>query len=103
MRAAAWCEYLASHARRVYGSVEAARVNTAKALARHIAKGKLPDHFSVRDVHRKGWGGLKTAAEAETALAVLEDHGHVRSYEASEGTGRPTIRYQINPKFKGAA
>ncbi len=102
MRAAAWCEYLAGHARRIYGSVEAARVNTAKTLARHIAKGKLEDHFSARDVHRKGWGGLKTAAEAETALAVLEEHGHLRSYDASEGTGRPTIRYQINPKFRGS-
>lgn len=103
LRAAAWCEYLAAHARRIYGTVEAAKVNTAKALVRHIGNGKLQDHFTVRDVHRKGWTGLKTAAEAEAALAVLEEHGYVRSYEAIETTGRPTIRYQINPKLKGEA
>ena len=103
LRAAAWCEYLAGHARRIYASVETARVNTAKTLARHIASGKLPDDFTVRDVWKKGWGGLKTAAEAEAALAVLEEHGHLRSHEASEGTGRPTTRYQINPKLRGAS
>ena len=61
------------------------------------------DGFTVRDVWKKGWGGLKTAAEAEAALAVLEEHGHLRSHEASEGTGRPTTRYQINPKLRGAS
>ena len=30
LRAAAWCEYLSAHARRVYGLVEAAKVSTAK-------------------------------------------------------------------------
>ncbi len=103
LRAAAWCEYLAAHARRIYGTVDAAKVNTAKTLARHIGKGKLQDHFSIRDVHRKGWTGLKTATEAEAALAVLEEHGFVRSYEAIETTGRPTVRYQISPKLQGAA
>lgn len=104
LRAAAWCEYLAAHARRIYGTVEAAKVNTAKTLVRHIGKGKLQEHFSIRDVHRKGWTGLKTAAEAETALAVLEEHGVVRSYEAIADTGRPTtVRYQINPKLSGVA
>ena len=103
MRAAAWCEYLAGHARRVYGSAEAAKVNAAKMLARHIARGKLEDRFTARDVHRKGWSQLKTAQEVEAALAVLEEHGHIRSYEAIEGTGRPTVRHEINPKLKGAA
>lgn len=103
LRAAAWCEYLAGHARRIYGLVEVGRVNTARTLARRIAEGKLQDRFTARDVMRKGWANLDTTSKAETALAVLEDFAHVQSYDATELPGRPTTRYLINPKIGGKA
>ncbi len=103
LRAAAWCEYLAAHARRVYGLVEAAKVNTARMVARRIAEGKLPDGFTVRDVMRKQWTGVTTGVHAEAALAVLEDHGVIASADAENYTGRPTTRHYINPSVWRAA
>ena len=101
VRAAAWCEYLQGHARRIYGMVDAAKINTARTLGRRIAEGKLQDHFTARDVWKKGWGSIKSTADAETALAILEDYGWLVSYEVTDQPGRPTSRYAINPKIRG--
>lgn len=104
MRAAAWCEYLEGHARRIYGLVESAKTTTAKMLARRLSDGKLANGFTARDIARKGWGGIKTTADAEVALDILEEHGWIEGSDESVllGTGRPTIRYTINPKARGA-
>jgi len=100
IRAAAWCEYLAGHARRIYGLVEVGKINTARTLGRRIAEGKLPDRFTARDVVRKGWSSLLSTIEVEGALSVLEEFGHVLSFETAEQLGRPTTRYTINPKTR---
>lgn len=97
IRAAAWCEYLAGHARRVYGLVEVARVNAAKMVGRRISEGKLLNGFTARDVYKKGWTGISTHSEAESALCILEEFDWIRGYEAFDQPGRPTVRYQINP------
>lgn len=103
LRAAAWCEYLAGHARRVYGLLDVARVDAAKSLAQKIAAGKLDDGFTVADVVRKDWSRLKSRREVEVALAVLEEAGHVVAVEPADGApGRPTVRYSINPKARRA-
>lgn len=103
LRAAAWCEFLAGHARRVYGLVEASKVNTARMVGRRIADGKLLDGFTLRDVVRKQWTGVTTGLQAEGALATLEEHGWIQGEETDNPTGRPTTRYFINPKVKGVA
>ncbi|WP_296488490.1 YfjI family protein [Rhodoferax sp.] len=103
IRAAAWCEYLAGHARRVYGLVEVGKINTARTLGRRIAEGKLNDQFTARDVWKKGWTGIRSTADAEAALAVLEDYDWVQSFEVYDQPGRPTIRFNINPKTRRAA
>ena len=98
-RAAAWCKYLEGHARRVYELLEVAKVSTAKILASRIAKGKLKDEFTVRDVVRKQWGGLTTNIQVEAALAVLEEaHWVLALDDIDKLVGRPTTRYFINPK-----
>jgi len=102
MRAAAWCECLRGHARRIYGLVEAARINTAKTLGRRIAEGKLEDHFTARDVWKKGWSAIKSTTDAEAALALLEEHGWLQSYESADQPGRPTTRYIVNPLARAA-
>lgn len=100
MRAAAWCEYLEGHARRIYGLVETAKTTTAKMLSRRIADGKLEGGFTARDVVRKNWAGIKTTADAETALAILEERGWIVGLEDANEGGRPTTRYHINPKAR---
>jgi hypothetical protein len=101
LRAAAWCEYLTGHARRIYGLVEAAKVTTARMVSRRLAEGKLSDGFTVRDLVRKQWSGVITTLQAETALAILEENGHVQSQDGINTLGRPTVRYDINPQIKG--
>lgn len=101
LRAAAWCEYLEGHARRIYGLVEVSKVSTAKLLARRIQEGKLQQGFTARDVAKKGWAGIKNSADAEAALAILEEQAWVIGVEDAPDGGRPTTRYRINPKAKG--
>ncbi len=103
LRAAAWCEYLTGHARRIYGLVEAAKVTTARMVSRRLAEGKLDDGFTVRDIVRKQWSGVTTTMQAETALAILEENGHVQSQEGINTLGRPTVRYFVNPQIKKVA
>lgn len=103
MRAAAWCDYLEGHARRIYGLVETGKVNTAKMLARRISEGKLPNGFTARDVYKKGWSGIKTTSDAEAALSILEENYWVQGFEAVTEIGRPTMRFNINPQARGAA
>jgi phage/plasmid primase-like uncharacterized protein len=101
LRAAAWCDYLAGHARRIYGMVEGAKVATAKTMLRRIKEGKLKPGFTVRDVLRKCWAGLSTALQAESALLILEEHHYIKSYESTNVAGRPTTQYEINPVLIG--
>ena len=103
LRAAAWCQYLSGHARRVYGLIEAAKVTTAKMISRRLSEGKLDDGFTVRDVVRKQWTGVTNAIQAEAALCILEENGHIHSAESVNPTGRPTTRYNINPQIRRAA
>jgi hypothetical protein len=98
-RAAAWCHYLEGHARRVYGLVESARVSAAQILSRRLLARKLSaDGFTARDVMRKSWMSLKTVAQVDAALVVLEECNWVLGVdEADPAGGRPTTRYYINP------
>jgi hypothetical protein len=100
LRAAAWCEYLAGHAKRIYALVEVGKIKVARSLSRRLAGGKIINNFTARDVSKKGWTGLSTTAEAENALSVLEDFGWVKSYEINESNGRPTTRYRIHPTIR---
>lgn len=101
-RAAAWCQYLEGHARRIYALVEVAKVSAAQTLSRRLLDRKLPmDGFTVRDVVRKGWTGLKSSLQVEAALAVLEDHHWVSSSDITEHIGRPTTRFFVNPRIHG--
>lgn len=100
LRAAAWCEYLAGHARRIYALIEAAKIGTAKMLSKRIADGKLKDGFTARDVWKKGWSGIDSTTTAEFTLAILEEHGWVLAIEDVADRGRPTTRYVVHPKAR---
>jgi putative DNA primase/helicase len=103
-RAAAFTQFLEGHAHRVYALAGLAQTSAARALARHIASGHLPDPFTGREVARKNWQGLDSQQRIEAALGVLEEFGHIVGIEApaTEKGGRPTVRYRINPAISGA-
>ncbi len=98
VRALAWCEYLESHARRIYAPALAPDLFAAIELDRRLLA--LPEPFTAKDVYRKCWRGLNREGAA-AALATLEDFGRVRG-EKSAGPGRPTVRYTVNPALRGA-
>lgn len=101
-----WCDYLESHARRIYGLVLYSSKNKASTLANKLIK--LPesdkwrtDGFSARDVFRKSWKSLTDIQHVYEALDILKEECwlHVEEVEATAKGGRPTKRYWINPKI----
>jgi putative DNA primase/helicase len=98
-QAAALCEYLEAHARRIYACVASPELWAARELGRHIQADDLPDVFTTRAVYQHGWAGLDGPERTRCALAQLEEANWVRQLEnLSTGKGRPSQEWQINPK-----
>jgi len=101
-QAAAWCDYLESHARRVYSCVVTPRLRAAQELAQKIKQRKVgaDGYFSCRDVYLKGWSGLNNASVVKQAAEVLQDAEWVRDLSVEPGPigGRPSNRYAVNPR-----
>jgi len=100
-RAAAWCEYLESHARRVYSCIVTPQLRAARELADKIKRRRVgaEGFFSCRDVYLKGWSGLDSPEAVKQASEVLQDAGWVRDLSGESGPfgGRPSNRYEVNP------
>ncbi len=102
-RAAAWCEYLEGHARRVYASGESPALEGARALLARIRKGDVKDGDTARSVYRgRHWSRLSTAEEVNAAAGVLEDYGWLRVEKVGSG-GRPAARIRLHPSLRGGA
>jgi putative DNA primase/helicase len=102
-RAAAWCEFLEAHARRLYASVMRADDIAARALLEKLRRGEAKAPLVAREIYRRCWSGLSALEDVEGALGVLETHGYVRRVEVATG-GRPRVEYAVHPSLaKGAA
>jgi hypothetical protein len=99
LQAAAWCEYLETHARRFYASAENPAMEGARALLDHIRKGDVSDGDSTRSVYRRHWVKLSTPEEVSGACSVLEEFGWVR-VEAVKTSGRSTTRLRLHPTLR---
>jgi putative DNA primase/helicase len=100
-QAAAFCEYLESHAIRVYSCCLSPERSAAITLLGHLKRGALPDHFTTRDVYLKGWSGLDAPEEARKALGVLERHAWVARVppEPTAVGGRPSESWTTSPRL----
>ena len=100
-QAAAFCEYLESHARRIYSCVITPQLRAACELVEKIKGRKVGAEgvFSCRDIYIKGWTGLDTPGAVKGAAEILLDAGWLREMPPDTGTvgGRPSQRYAINP------
>lgn len=101
-----WCEYLESHARRIYGLVLQSSMIKAKELIKKLTALKLEDKwraegFSARDVHRKNWKSLTDIDSVNDVLDILVEHYwlSVKDIESTVKGGRPTKLYKVNPKI----
>ena len=99
--AAAWCEYLESHARRIYGMAEDITARAAGILADRIQAGKLENNFTAREVQRKSWELLTEKEVVNGAIQDLVEANWLREIKLPKTTkGGPTkVEYEINPKI----
>jgi hypothetical protein len=103
LRAVAWCEYLETHAGRLYASAEKPAMEGTRALLERIRKGDLRDGSSARDIYRgRHWSKLSTPEEVSAATGLLEDYGWL-CVEKVETGGRPTTRIRLHPILRGTA
>ena len=82
-QAVSFCEYLESHAHRVYSCMVSPETRAARELCRHIKNGDAGDRFTARSIHTNCWSGLDTPDRVRLALELLADVGWVRRAEPS--------------------
>jgi len=101
-QAAEFCGYLETHANRIYSCVTTPQMRAAQVLAEKIKKRKVGANgfFTGRDVYVKGWSGLDSPEAARLAAHILLDADWIREQTAEAGPlgGRPSTRYQVNPR-----
>jgi hypothetical protein len=95
--AAAWCDYLEAHARRIYQGSLDGDAEPARRLADRIRKGAVPNPFCVRQIVQHGWSGLDSTEDVDRAVAVLASHDWVRVVETPT-RGRPRTGVFVNPR-----
>ena len=103
-----FCDYLESHARRIYSLAQNPPLTAALALAHKFQDPQVPlgdwfeNGFTARDLERKHWAGVDSQDLAQAAIDRLEECGWFRARKTGPSTngGRPTIRYEINPAIR---
>ena len=102
-QAAQWCDYLETHARRIYGLAANITVQSARRLLEKIKDGSLEDGFSMRDVCRQGWMFLDSKELVRSAIDELLETGWLREIpppKQPEG-GRPfSPTFRLHPKAR---
>lgn len=101
-QACAWGEYLESHAKRIYAPAIAPDRIGARALAKRLLAGALPDRFTLRDVYRPCWSHLADQESAFKAASMLVDFDWLL-LETEQTGGRPRTWYVVNPRIKEVA
>ena len=101
-QAFSWCDYLECHAKRIYSCIVMPQIRAANVLAEKIKTRKLgqKDFFPLREVYLKNWSGLDSPELAQEGASILHDAGWIRPIREESGPqgGRPSLRYEINPK-----
>lgn len=97
--AAAWCDFLEAHARKVYATELNPGQDAARALVEKIAAGAVCDGDSIREISRHHWAGLSTSAAVDAALSVLAGLGWVR-VEIVPTDGRPGEIVRFHPELR---
>jgi len=104
LMALAWCDYLESHAWRIYGAGTSPGMETAREIVKRIFRGDIRDGDTIRDVSRHHWSKLTTPEEVKAGLNILIDYDWlvvdpVKSGR-DDGRGRPSEIIRLNPNIK---
>lgn len=99
--AAGWCDYLESHAMRIYGASLAPGMEAAREIAKHLRRGAIKDGCTIRDIYRNQWNRLNTPEEVKAGLEVLQDFDWLKlETKRNSAGGRPADVININPRMK---
>jgi len=96
-QAAAWCEFLETHAQRLYASAMNPSLERARALLDHLQAGDVVDGATVRDIYRHHWAMLDNEDEASDAVKTLDGYGWVKMEPVKETGGRPSTCVRLHP------
>ena len=99
LMAAAWCDYLESHAGRVYGGAMMPRMESAREIVKHIRRGVIQNGATVREIWRPQWSRLTTPEEVKVGLGVLTEYDWLSVEKIITG-GRPSEIIRLNPRIK---
>jgi hypothetical protein len=103
-QAAAWCEFLEVHARKVYSVELTVERSAANAIAEKIKDGAVEHGSTVRSIYRSQWTGLSTPEIVEAGLALLERLGWVRvKQDEKAGPGRKSNLVDLHPSLRREA
>jgi putative DNA primase/helicase len=107
-QAADFCEYLESHARRVYSCIvspglRASRELASKIKARQVGKADEKSGlttFSAREIYMRQWSSLDIPKRVYGAIEILRDSWWVVPEQQEPGPkgGRPSKTYIVNPR-----
>lgn len=100
--AAAWCQYLESHAMRIYGAATMPGMEPAREIVKHIRRGAIKTGATVREIWRHQWARLTTPEEVRAGLEVLEQYDWLTLEKTAprEKGGRPSEIVRLNPRIK---
>jgi len=98
LKAVAWCDFLETHARRIYAMGDSVGVDAAAKVIQQVMEGKLSNPFSLGELQRKNLSGLK-GDQAAKALELLEQYEWVKlEVKTSPQGGRPATICTLHPK-----
>ena len=97
LRAAAWCDYLESHAGRLYSAAQDPAMESAAELLKHMKRGDVSNSFSARDIYRNQWSKLTTSEVTQEAIKVLMDYGWIRQEKNSSSKA---LTYALHPSLR---
>lgn len=99
LMAVGWCQYLESHAGRVYGGATMPGMEAAREIIKHINRGAIQDGSKLRDIHRNQWTRLATPEEVKAGMEVLQEYDWLTVDKITTG-GRPSEIVRLNPAIK---
>lgn len=107
--AAAWCDFLEEHARRIYQIAYDGSLESVSSLAGHIKDGSIKNlkhwdgtRFKIGDVVQRGWSSLSTTEEVNRAAAFLEERHWLQVVESPPALqgGRPERWIYVHPNLQ---
>lgn len=95
----AWCDYLESHAYRLYGGMVAPGMEAAREIIKHLRRGAIRNGARLREIWRPQWSKLTSSEEVKAGIELLVEYDWL-TVEKEQTGGRPTERIRLNPGIK---